>query len=307
MEEIKHFLEFLPDEFVELGGAVYTIGEFFAHPKTLQVLKYMQDNGYLLRGATTNGSLIKEEHAEVMNDMKSKDCDLGVHLTNWKTTGHVFDILEKYDIPYHVDIVPTRNEIKGCHIEKWIEKLQSYNPLCIRILKPGYTKYTPKKIAYQMSIPNEEVQFLISKWQSQYPNIKIEYQIVKHYAVGILESLHVFTQNYSNYTDKSNPKILFLISEAVKDIFTSIIKEFTSIDNYKVTPVKSITFGGSCDQAGLLLVDDYISAIEELKANGYIPDIIIFSKASFQYDSSDLKGVPASSIMDKYKLPIMWC
>jgi|TARA_Y100000310_G_scaffold321954_1_gene380337 hypothetical protein len=312
MDEIKYFLGLVSNKIItKLGSSTWVnAGEFFGHPHSFEVLEYIRDNGFVIKSAlSTNGMLIEKHHVKVIKEI---GIEVELHLCNYSKTKDTLNLLDKYQVSYTICIVPTHTSIDNKQIENWVKKLQIHNPIRIRILKPGYTKYTPLKRAKQMDISNAELIFLIEKWQKCYPNIKITFQTGNLHAASILRSIYFFSSNYQNHTNVSDPETLFLIAESVKDIFKPIVKTFTSIDNlpitdYKIVPVKNRTFGGNCDISGLLLIEDYISAIEETIEKGYIPEFIVLPKGSFTYDNSDLNGASPLVIRDKFNVPIMWC
>ena len=109
------------------------------------------------------------------------------------------------------------------------------------------------------------------------------------------------------YKYQNNPKVLFLISKAVEKVFENHVKKITHYDDYRIKVVKNNTFGGNIIVAGLLLVQDYIPAIEQVLSEGYIPDLIVLPKDSFYFDELDLTGVSAYTIKDKFGIEILWC
>ena len=326
VEEIKHFLSFVPNKnIVKIGSSdLVGAGEFFSHPQAFEIFQYLKDEDFIVNDISTNGIPITEDHVKLMDGWVK---NIGLHLTGPGGTLHMpnehststietFDLVDKYKIPYSVYIVPTRNDIEHNRIEEWIGSLQDRSLEEIRLLQPGYTKYTPEKIAKQMDISNEEIWYLIEKWQRKYPKIKIDYQRGKLHEASILNSLLNFMATYTQYTTIERPKTLFLIAKSVEDIFEDVLRVFTPIDNYKIHTVENITFGGNCEISGLLLVDDYVAAIEKVLATGYKPDFLVFPKISFEvypvpgvdgWVDADLRGIPALDISEKFKIPMQWC
>ena len=308
VDEVKHFLSFVPDKHIDcIGGAVNEIydGEFFMHPKSVEILEHVRDQGFAVNQVYTNGTLITEDDMKVVKEIAIRD-EIAIHLTHWKKTNHAFALADKYGIPYSALIVPTRNDIDRGRIERWIQRLQDHDPLSIRILFPGYTKYMSKRFAEQMAVSNEEIRTRISKWSADYPRIDIDYQFGKHHEESIQDSLRRFKNEYPKYTDTDKPRLLFLISESVEEFFENSVQSL-AIENYRIVTVKNETFGGNVVVSGLLLIDDYSTAIEEALATGYEPEFLVLTANSFPYDDADLRGVPAASISDKFGIPMMWC
>ena len=86
-----------------------------------------------------------------------------------------------------------------------------------------------------------------------------------------------------NRYNSKNP--LVLTSELGKNIIDMLFKD-TSIN---IDYVKNNYFGGSIKSAGLLVVDDIIEKINEIK-NHYNPDLIIIPSNLFNYKDKDLMG-----------------
>ena len=308
MDEVRHFLSFAPKHDLAISGAAHYInsGEFFAHPQALEILNYLKKSGFSVRAMGTNGIDLQEPHVRAMSGLVER---VALHLCHYERTEDALNLLDRYQIPYEVVIVPYRSALEGGTIEGWVRKLQGHNPSCIRILKPGYTRFSPPQVARQMDISNAEILFLLSRWQKVYSRVLLEYQINNHHLRGteILISLYHFHNEYQQYTSNRHRKVLFLLAESVQDIFVEIVDRYLSLNDYKAVIVPNRTFGGSCDSAGLLLVDDYIAAVNEIMVTGYRPGVLVLSKASFPVQNVDLKGDSPLKIGDAFDLPIMWC
>ena len=328
MDQIKHFLSFVPsDKVIHAIGYGHHVnnGEFFAHPKSLEILEYLRDNNYTVRGFDTNGHAISENHVKVLSELKNEGWGedrfqsnvyggtvwwgIYLHLTNWKRTEPAFKLFNEYDIPFQVTIVPSRKEIKMGKMETWISNLQKYKPVDIEISMPAYTKYTPDNIAHLMDLSFDEMWPIINGWREKYPDINItsESTINIEYIKNALTWLET---TYAGTT--ANP--LFLTSEAVEGVFETEVKKLQRIrhtykrfDEYRVVTTKNNTFGGNIKVGGLLLVEDYDIAIEETLSGGYKPDLIVMPKTSYCFDDLDLRGISAYSLEKKYGIEVIWC
>tara|TARA_R100000027_G_C2236064_1_gene90591 strand:- start:405 stop:1196 length:792 start_codon:yes stop_codon:yes gene_type:complete len=228
---------------------------------------------------------------------------LYLHLTNYEKTKHCLDLLDKYNFPYAVVIVPSLVDLQNGTSEEWIRLLnENHNPTEIEISHPAYTKYAPPNVAKHLDFTWDEGWEYIRKWQKSYPRVKInsENRISPD---RIDKSLNVLMDNYK---DTNNLKMLFMISESVEKIFESHVKKIIPFE-YKIQMVKNTTFGGNIIVAGLLLVQDYLPVIEQVLSDGYTPDLIVLPKDSFYFDDLDLTGVSAYTIRDKFGIDIFWC
>ncbi len=318
MEEIKHFLTFVPDKVIRVIGYGHHVnnGEFFAHPKSLEILEYLIDNDFIVRGIDTNGHSLTENHIKFIERFHTKVAEhrhygiwqgLYLHLTNYEKTKDTLELLSKYKIPYVAVIVISTVDVKNGRTEKWIEQLQTHNPTELEVVPPGYTKYTPEHITKHMEISWNEHWNYIKNWRKKFPKIPIEWEASKLYN-GMAEeeitySLKWLYKKWAN-TDK---EILFLIAESVESIFESTIEKENLFTNYKVVMVKNETFGGSIKVSGLLQTSDFISTLDKTISNDYSPDLIVLPKMSFFYDDLDLRGISAHTITEKFDIPVVWC
>ena len=334
MDEIKHFLTFVPDKHIyEVGyGHHISNGEFFAHPHATEILKYFIDEDFVVKGLDTNGHFVNEEQVKLMKillerhtgrgmgwdsgknvvDEKGEVMDgmwwgLYLHLTNYEKTKHCFELLDKHDVPYAVVIVPTLVDLENGKSEEWIRLLnEEHNPSQIEISHPAYTKYAPPNVVKHLNFTWKDGWEYIKKWQKKYPKVKIDSE--NRITPGRIDkSLNDLLDRFKDVIENDNPKMLFLISESVKEVFETHVKKIIPFDDYKIQMVKNTTFGGNIIVAGLLLVQDYIPIIEQILSEGYIPDLIVLPKDSFFFDELDLTGVSVHTITEKFGIKVVWC
>ena len=334
MDEIKHFLTFVPDKHIyEVGyGHHISNGEFFAHPHATEILKYFIDEDFVVKGLDTNGHFVNEEQVKLMKillerhtgrgmgwdsgknvvDEKGEVMDgmwwgLYLHLTNYEKTKHCFELLDKHEVPYAVVIVPTLVDLENGKSEEWIRLLnEEHNPSQIEISHPAYTKYAPPNVVKHLNFTWKDGWEYIKKWQKKYPKVKIDSE--NRITPGRIDkSLNDLLNRFKDVIENDNPKMLFLISESVKEVFETHVKKIIPFDDYKIQMVKNTTFGGNIIVAGLLLVQDYIPIIEQILSEGYIPDLIVLPKDSFFFDELDLTGVSVHTITEKFGIKVVWC
>jgi len=328
MDQIKHFLSFVPsDKVIHAIGYGHHVnnGEFFAHPKSLEIMEYLRDNDYIVKNFDTNGHNITENHVKVLTELKNSGWKedrktsylfggtifwgIYLHLTNWKRTEPTLKLLNEYDIPFQCTIVPSRKEIEIGRMETWISNLQKYKPEDIEISMPAYTKYTPDNIAYLMDLSFDEMWPIIDGWREKYPDVKI----TSESTINIEHIHNALTWLEKTYAG-TKAKPLFLTSEAVEGVFETEVKKLQRVrhtykrfDEYRVVTTKNHTFGGNIKVGGLLLVEDYDIAIEETLSTGYKPDLIVMPKTSYCFDDLDLRGISAYSLEKKYGIEVIWC
>ena len=334
LDEIKHFLTFVPDKHIyEVGyGHHISNGEFFAHPHATEILKYFIEEDFVVKGLDTNGHFVNEEQVKLMKILLERHTGRGIgwdsgknvvdekgevmdgmwwglylHLTNYEKTKHCFELLDKHDVPYAVVIVPTLVDLENGKSEEWIRLLnEEHNPSQIEISHPAYTKYAPPNVVKHLDFTWDDGWEYIKKWQKKYPKVKIDSE--NRITPGRIDkSLNDLLDRFKDVIENDNPKMLFLISESVKEVFETHVKKIIPFDDYKIQMVKNTTFGGNIIVAGLLLVQDYIPIIEQIISEGYIPDLIVLPKDSFFFDELDLTGVSVHTITEKFGIKVVWC
>jgi len=332
LEETKHFLQFVPNKMVTYLGTSSWVcsGDFFSHPDHVEILQYMYDNDYNISVEVfTNGQLLTESSVKLLRKMFVRSMEvqakayhedeyrfrygsdkvpvIDLHILSYDKTKHALDYIDQYDLNYMTCIVPTRSILNNGRVEKWIASLQDHNPLMINIWKPGFTKFTHPKVAKDMAITNAELFFLVEEWGKKYTKIPLNYQYGVGHEASILKSLNFVRQNFSEHTSIAEPNFLFLTSKSVESVFELVVERFTEFENYYVKTAENKTFGGSCDISGLLLVKDYMAAIDEAISDGFDPEYIVLPENSFFYEDKDLGGISPKLIYEKYNIPVVWC
>jgi MoaA/NifB/PqqE/SkfB family radical SAM enzyme len=329
-EVIKKNLKLIPDKHIKCIGAGQTrvnMGEFFLHPQSKDILEYIKNESFTLGSMSTNGALITEEEIKIIKEIGFESAEkaprgesrgVGLHLTAYNNKiRRVFDMLDDYEIPYQIIIIAGRYEIDLGRIEKWIKSCQRHkNPTEITIEMMSYTKHAPKDVIDKMEISRAELQSHVEKWRKLFPKHEIEHYTGNLNSVYILLAIDWFYHTFwrtAKFQRGQSPSTLFLNSESVEDTFEATIEIFADerqhdFDNYKTVTVKNQTFGGNIECSGLLLAADFLSALEEIVTEDYNPDYIVIPGNSFPYDDTDLEGVHASVISDKYvNSELVWC
>ena len=175
----------------------------------------------------------------------------------------------------------------------------------VRLLRPGYTRYTPSHIARELTVSDKELQDFCLRITKKYTfpihtSPDIDY---KNKLKNILCSLFNLFKTSKHLSKKRK---LFLCAKSVKNILP-IALEAMEIQNYEIKTVKSKVFGGNVDCAGLLLVEDYISAIEEFfeQSQTEKPEVVILPRASFDINMEDLSMTPVKKIEDIFNINLI--
>lgn len=104
-------------------------------------------------------------------------------------------------------------------------------------------------------------------------------------------------------------KPIMLSSKIMEPFFVKSLKYLKNkekINSLKIVPVENKYFGGNVNIAGLQVVDDQISALNNiiLKNKNYKPDVAFVSAAAFSRAGDDLKGDSFKKLEKKFGLPV---
>ncbi|MTI46759.1 MAG: DUF512 domain-containing protein [Firmicutes bacterium] len=139
----------------------------------------------------------------------------------------------------------------------------------------------------------DNIEIYMTKGKNTSPEFVMLYDISSDTREEILE---VIRRNRAK-----NP--IVLTSEIGIDVMEKLLDEEIKSGMLSVKVVKNTYFGGSIKSAGLLLVEDFIKEINEIKENN-VPDLIIISSKPFDYLEKDLKGNSLYDIEDKTKIKV---
>ena len=320
MKEIKHFTNLYLNRIECISSAFHTNpGEFFLHPNAIEILYFLATRNKSLKnlGIFTNGMDLSVEHIKIIKKLNLylylslNSADIitrrkimgGSYFKNKNAIDSIYT-LDKYDVNYHVWIVPLRSNLNNGDVESTIRYLKNSKVESIDIHRPGYTKYTPSHIAKELTIPDKELfEFILLMKKKHKVNIDIERLSAGSKFKDIFYRLRTLFKNTKNLHIK---KKLFLCSKAVEDILPLVLIKM-EMQNYKIKVVESKVFGGNVDCAGLLLVEDYICAIEEFlrQSQNRKPEVIILPRVSFDINMEDLSMTPVRKIQNRYKLKLI--
>lgn len=320
MEEVTHFTNQYLNKAICIGSACHVnSGEFFLHPHAAEILNLLAAKNKLSPHTPifTNGMALSEKHIKIIKklnlclylslntaDITTRKNIMGGSCKNNRNAIDSIAILDKYNVDYHVWIIPLRNTLNTGNVENTIKYLKNSKMKTIVFHKPGYTKYTPSYITKELTIPEKELfDFALSMNKKYDVTIDIARLSVSERAMEILGKLHKLFNNSKHLNSKSK---LFLCAETVKDILPLILTKM-GIQNYKIQIVKSKVFGGNVDCAGLLLVEDYLCALKEFleQKQNKKPEFLILPRVSFDINMEDLSMTSISKIENRYKIKLI--
>ncbi len=101
-------------------------------------------------------------------------------------------------------------------------------------------------------------------------------------------------------------KVLVVTSSLAVNILQPGIKRFAKDLEYQVTAARNTFFGGSIGAAGLLVVEDMVTAIQKFVSvsGGWAPDLVLLPPVAFDHRGRDLIGVYYKEVEEKTGLPV---
>jgi len=315
MEEIENLTEESGRKKLEfIGSGKHTNnGEFFIHPQALEILDFFKSKAMLTdcTNVFTDGMTLSEEHIKFIKKLNVVIC-LSLNSANVtirkkmmgssdaknKNAIDAIDILEKYDLDYYIFTVPLRSILDNGDLENSIKFLKHSKVKEVIMNRPGYTKLTPEPIAKELSIDAKELFEFASLMKEKY-NVNMSVASLSQMEIEKMIS-HWLESFFNKNKDLITKRKLFLCSESVKDIFPLVSKEL-KMEDYEIKVVKSREFGGNITSAGLLLVEDYIYAVDEfLKQEGRRkPECLIVPSISFDINKEDIRMVSYKEIENR--------
>jgi len=316
MEEIKDFTNICsPEKIWFIGSGVHTNnGEFFLHPHAVEILDLFKTKNKLAKESFvfTNGMVdISVEHLKCIKKLNIVFClslnsanvsmrkkIMGSSYSKNKNAIDSIERLEKYDLDYFLTMVPLRSILDNGDLENTFKFLKNSKVKEIWIHRPGYTKLTPEPIAKELSIDDKELFEFVSLMRERY---KVNVSVSTLSPVEIEKMLSRWLEVFFNKNkDLIKKRKLFLCSECVKDIFPLVLEKL-KMQHYEIKVVKSKVFGGNITSAGLLLVEDYICAIDEFLKQGKKrkPECLIISSLSFDINKEDIRMVSYKEIENR--------
>jgi len=315
MDEIKDLAEKSgQNKITFIGSGIHTNnGEFLLHPQVPEILEFFKTKNMLTNWPFlfSNGMSLSEElikfikklnivivlslnSANVTNRKKM----MGSNDSKNKNAIDCVELFDKYGLNYCIDIVPLRSNLDNGDLENSIKFLKGTKVKVIGILRPGYTKLTPEPIVKELSITDKELFEFASLMRERYKvNISVvtfAQTEIQNYLLRLLE--YIFNTNKDLITKRK----LFLCSESVKDVFPLVLEKL-KIPNSEIKVVKSRVFGGNVSSAGLLLVEDYIYAIDEFlkEEEKRRPECLILPDVSFDINKEDIRMVSYKEIENR--------
>lgn len=311
VEEIGHFSRRYLKEIFLIGSAIHVnSGEFFFHPQASEILT-MLSRGRELSGTPifTNGKGLNEKHARLLKRLKlrvslsisSTDCfpwgraSGGSRLSEFSES---LIMLQKHKVDSSVWVVPCKTAFRNGELRSLMGFLKKYKVKTVLLHRPGYTRFTPAKIAEELTLPDALLLDFVAKIRKQ-EKINLLFELPP--PRQLLQELYFLLGQVLQTRGIRRKKKLFLCPVCLEEKIRLLL-EVLDPGEYMVKAVRAGVFGGNVDCAGLLMIKDYIAAVDEfLRFNrGWVPEAMILPRNSFDVNLEDLSTEPLSTLQKRY-------
>jgi NifB/MoaA-like Fe-S oxidoreductase len=248
LEEIEEIIEFIDkDKKIVIGESITRIceGEPFTHPQIIDILRLLRKKfPETLIQITTNGSRLTEENLKLLESLQPIEINLSLNSSSLSgreklmkdRRGEVvleaIKRLKELDITYHGSIVAMPHITGWNDLEESIEYLDTYHAQTIRVFLPGYTKYSPESMKFDLNLWEDLREFINEcrqKYQTPITLDPVKIESLAGVVVGVIKDSPAFEAGikvgdiilevdgekvlsrvdaFNQITEKSNPKVL---------------------------------------------------------------------------------------------------
>ncbi|GAB6138803.1 radical SAM protein [Halanaerobaculum tunisiense] len=176
LEEIKELLEMLDaKQKIVIGESITRIceGEPTVHPQFNQVLELLRDEfPTTLIKLTTNGSNLTTDRLNLLATLEPLEVNLSLNSATLEGRAQLMKDrqgevaikaaqgLQERDITYHGSIVALPHLVGWKDLEETISYLNQTGAETIRVFLPGYTKYSPQQMKFDLSLWHKLEEFI---------------------------------------------------------------------------------------------------------------------------------------------------
>lgn len=327
IEDIKHQLSLMPHHnnplrmSDSLPGRIAE-GEAFLHPDLFQILSLVRRKYPTnMLNFTTNGSMLQEAFLKRLSAFRPIEINVSMHSTRPELWAAIFrkserdavtaikslELIRTHRMELAGTIVPLPKICGWEDIEQTYANFSSYGAKNMILYWPGYTERTLPEVIEALRWPVEESLAFVDR-------LRARYHIPLSSFPELRGSLNIPVKKIMANTLKGNKragcgpygKVLWLASEAaygrVKELVEAAAESFPN--RHRVCPVKNLTYGGNILVAGLLTVEDFITA-GKVALEAY-PDtnLVLVPKRPFDNLYRDLVLEPAYKIAEALKKPV---
>lgn len=294
-------------------------GEAFLHPNLFEILDLVrQKYPTNLLNFTSNGSMLTEFFIQQLEQYQPIEITLSLHTTQPHLWAKIFGKsvkmartaigslarLKEHNITVTGAIVPLPRLCGWEDIEKTLKTFVDHDAAKIILWWPGYTLATPDEVIKEIECPLEEFIDFGAKMQNfykipilQYPHMNQPLKVnVKRILLRTMRG--ILNNKYGPFRH-----VLWLCSEAAHERLETATQRYIKLVSniHTIYPVKNRTYQGNICTAGLLMVDDFISAGLEALTKWPDIDLVLVPRIPFDSLYRDLQRIPIYHIPEKLK------
>jgi len=266
--EVSHFLHYLPD-FISMVGCTYHCksGEFFESHHSMEIFRnFLQF--FFVKGPNmmiTNGKRLTKDKLDVIKESRiSKRINIGISVNTFNEKirkslclpdvnyKEKIAMLKESGLTYNVSLVPLKTTVESGDIFKTFHEIYNIDENCtIRMQFPEPNKFLESDIIEEMNFDYESLKRRI---KSQFPDKQfIIIDELDQADPGLIKKVFSKIKEFCS----GNKKYLMLCPDRTYPLLSGMSSDSVIIKHVK----SSLGFTNTC--SGLLLIRDYISAIDE--------------------------------------------
>ena len=176
LEGIKSIIDFLSAERkIIIGESATKIeeGEPFTHPNFKEIIQLLRDEfPETTIQITTNGSRLTQDNLELLSTVDNVELNISLNSATIEGRKKLMNDLSaevvltgikqlhQLGINYHGSIVAMPHLIGWSNLEDTIQFFNQYGAQTVRVFLPGYTKYSPQDIKFDLDLWEELEEFI---------------------------------------------------------------------------------------------------------------------------------------------------
>ncbi len=295
---IQKSISILKDK-LKFSGSMVIVPEIIDRQDIEDVVSLLEDCGaesvrIFLQGYTYKSD-IKRDFLDIHNEVME----------------YTKDIRQKYSIPIVVE--PSMIGDLECTVEGIVKD----SPACKAQIRTGdsiieingekvKSRVEGFNMAFKSNNPvikvkrdNQVFEVKLVKPRNTSPGFVVLYDIDFGAHEQIIRAVNRNDSRMKAMNEKGVENVLFITSELAVGILRKFLEQNDYDFNYKIISARNIYFGGTIKCAGLLTVEDIITAAEEFLKDNPKPDLIILPPVMFDFKKRDLLGRHLSEIESK--------
>ena len=297
-------------------------GEAFLHPRLFEILDLVRRKFvYNTLCFTTNACMLDAAFLKKLALYRPIEITVSLHSTQPELWARIFGKKEKdartalaalpliteFGMDLMGTIVPLPRLCGWNDLERTYEHLVNQGAKRMFLYWPGYTIRTPESLVQDLACSLEEFTAFAQRMRERF-NTPL------NPLPDMAAPLNVPVATIISHTLRGNPKtqstayqhVVWLASQAAFDRLAAQVAEkaASAANRHDVAVADNLTYGGNIITAGLLMVDDFISAGRAALERWPDTDLFLVPSKGFDSLQRDLNGTPAYKMAEGLGRPV---